>query len=106
MLIALQMFPGVLPFMPVLLNHHGFLLTHAPPDAATMTSFIAGVKSVCGANIIGAISSSIPGVHLWGKDRYGLVTQYFWFKIPVASVSNCFRIACKITLCVPRGSCV
>ena len=45
-----------------------------------------------------------------GDDREGPVTQYFLFKIPVASVrnsfftvtstSNCFRIARSITLCV------
>ena len=45
-------------------------------------------------------------VHCRYNDRYGPVTQYFFFDIPVAIVSNCLRIACRIALCVPCGRCV
>ena len=39
-------------------------------------------------------------------DRDGAVTQLFLFKISVADVSNCFRIACKISYCVTCSPCV
>ena len=55
-------------------------------------------------------------VHCRDDDRDGPVTQYFLFRIPVASVSNCsvpfasvincLRIACKITLCITGSLCV
>ena len=54
-----------------------------------------------------------PQVHCWDDDREVLVTQYFLFEIsvvsvsnfllPVASLSNCHWILCRITLCVTRG---
>ena len=53
---------------------------------------------------------------IFDDDRDGLVTQYFLFKtpvasvnnyfIPVSSVSNCVWIVGSITLCVTRGRCV
>ena len=56
-----------------------------------------------------------PRVHRRGKDMDSTVTKYFLFKIPVASVIkcfvtvysviHCFRIACKITLCVTCCCC-
>ena len=100
------MLPGVLILTPVLLTCRGVLLTHEPPNAASVTtSFFSGTKRVCGANIIGVIPWSIPG-SLPGARKNGTVTQYILFKIPVASASNCIWIACKITLCVTRGCCV
>ena len=54
-----------------------------------------------------------PRVHFWDDDKEGPVTQYFFFKppvasvcnfsLPIASVSNCLWIACKIPLCINRG---
>ena len=41
-----------------------------------------------------------------GQYRDGPVTQYFLFRFSVSSVSNCFRIACKIAFCITRGRCV
>ena len=59
---ALQIPPRVLPSTPVWLTYLGLLLTHAlPNDASVTTSFVAGVKSVCGANTISAILCSILG---------------------------------------------
>ena len=105
MLTALQMSPGVLPSTPVLLTCRGLLLIHAPYNAASTTnSFFAGIKSVCGTNIINAISWSIP----WsiGRGKTGMFQLLNFFKTPVARASNCFQIACKIALCVTRCHCV
>ena len=45
-----------------LLPSHGVVLTHKSPDAASVrTSFVAVVKSVCGATIIVSILWSILG---------------------------------------------
>ena len=58
----IKMPPGVIPLTPVLLTFRRFLLTHTLPDAASATtSFVAGVKSVCGTTTIGAIFWSILG---------------------------------------------
>ena len=71
-LTALQMLPELLLSMPVQITFRGFLLINAPPDAASATtSFVAGVKSVCGTNIIGAIPWSIHG--LIRRDKTGIV---------------------------------
>ena len=99
---------------PVQITYCRVLLTHAPPDAAsTTTSFVSGVKSVCGATTIGAILWLILGGYFWDNDRYSQVTQYFLFTNPIASVSYSFipianasnriHISCKINLCVTCG---
>ena len=54
--------------MPGLINCCGVLLIHMPPNAASaMNSFVAGVRRVYGANIIGTIPWSIPGFFCGGK---------------------------------------
>ena len=66
--IALQMFTGAFMLMPVLPTLRGFLDFHAPPNAASATtSFAPGIRSVCSANIIGAILWSIPGFVYRGR---------------------------------------
>ena len=47
-----------------------------------------------------------PRVFVQGKDRDDPVTQWILLKNSVASTSNCFRISCKIALCVTCGRCV
>ena len=97
-LTASRMYPGVLLSSPVLLTYHGVILIQAPPDVVSAkTSFVKGINSVCGSNIIGAIPWSTPGfiggsIHGW--SGYSI----FFFKIPVASVINCFQIEFKIAL--------
>ena len=59
-LTALKTLAKVLPLTPVLITRRGFLLTHAlPHTVSTTTSFISGVKTVCGATTTGAILWSI-----------------------------------------------
>ena len=61
-LTALRMSPGVLSLTPVLITYRGVLLIHAPSEAvSTTTSFVAFIKRICGANIIGATPWSIHG---------------------------------------------
>ena len=61
-LTALTMLPRVLMSTTLLLTRRGFLLTHELPDATpAKNSFVAGVKSVCDANIIGETILSILG---------------------------------------------
>ena len=104
--IALQIYPGVITLARIIITCRRVLLIHTLPDAASaMTSLVAGVRSVCGANMIGAIHWSIPGFVVGGKAvmvrQLKNIVQY-----SIASVSNCFRIACKIALCVTQGRCV
>ena len=92
------------------------MLTNAPPDAVYATnSFIAGVNSVCGANTIGAIHWSIHGSIAGGNTgMVRLLNMFFQITIvnlnncfiPVDSVSNCIRVACKIRLCASRRRCL
>ena len=46
-----------------------------------------------------------PQVFWRGQDKDSPIIQWFLFKISVTSVSNCFKIVCKIALCVTRGCC-
>ena len=67
-LTALRLLHVALPSVPVLITFCGVLLIHAPPVAAsTKTSFVAGVKSIYGANIIGTTPWSLPGFIRGGK---------------------------------------
>ena len=59
-LISLPISPGVLQSAPVVLTWQGVLDVHTPPDTASATiSFVVGVRSICGANLIAAIPWSI-----------------------------------------------
>ena len=78
--ITLSMPPGMLPLMPVLLNCRLVLDVHAPPDAmSTNVSFVSGIRSVGGVNII----TKIPVFVSRGKT--GMVRQLniFCSKIPL-----------------------
>ena len=62
--IEFSILPGLLMLTPVLLTCCRVMNVHTPPDAAYATiSFIAGIESVGGVNII----DTIPGVVLGGK---------------------------------------
>ena len=53
---------------PVRITCRLVLLTYAPPNASSATtSFVVGVNSICGANTIGTILSSILGFIFWTK---------------------------------------
>ena len=75
----------VLLLTPALLTFHGFLLTHAPPDAVSVTtSFVAGAKSVCVTNnTIGAIPWSIPRFITWGRTGMVRLVNIFCSKLPL-----------------------
>ena len=84
MLTALQMSPGVIPLMPFLLTRREVLLTYTPPDVtSTATLLVAGNKSFCGANIIGAIPWSIPELIDGGKTRIVQLLNNFCSKLPL-----------------------
>ena len=69
-IIELSMPPGVLPPTLVLLTCQGFMDVHTLSNAASaMIYFVAGVKSVCGVNLI----SAIPGFFDGGKT--GMVRE-------------------------------
>ena len=70
MTIELPMPPGVLLATPGLLTCHIVLDVRAPPDDAfAKTSFVAGIRSVGGVNIITTIPRFIDG------DKTGMVRK-------------------------------
>ena len=71
-LTLLQMSPGLLLSSPVLITRQNGPVFHTLTDATSATtSFVAGVKSVFGANITGAIPWSVPGFS--ARDNTGMV---------------------------------
>ena len=68
------MIPGVLLLTPVVLTCHGVLDINAPSDTMCANiSFISGVRSVGGANLV----ATIPGLIVRGK--IGVVQQLNMF---------------------------
>ena len=66
------MLPGVLPSTPDVLTWLGVLNIHAPTDAASAKKiFVAGIRSVCGVNLVTTIPLLIPG--LVGRGKIGMV---------------------------------
>ena len=105
--ITFPILPVVLSLAPVLLTCKKSLGVHALANAVSTTiSFIPGIRSTYGVNLIAVIFLVNLRVRQRGQDMDGLVTQQFCSKISVASVSNCFQIACKIALRVTCDRCV
>ena len=76
--------PGVLPLTPVHLYWQRVVLNNAPPNAVSArTSFVAFANSVCGANEIGAITWSIPGLIAGGKIGMIRLLNIFCSKSPL-----------------------
>ena len=77
------------------------LLTPHPQRLPLSQASRASVAPIQLAQSFGQSSGSFSG-RGQGWSGYSIIL----FKIPVASMSNNLRIACKITLCVTRGCCV
>ena len=90
---------------PVLITFCGFLLIHVPPDAVSVTtSFVAGAKSVCGANAIGATPWSITRFIVRGKTAMVWLLNNICSKFPLlARVTVSFPLLVLVTV---SGLCV
>ena len=70
--ISLPISTGVLQSAPVVLTCQGVPDVHTPPDAASAKiSFVVGVKSICGTNLITVIPWSI--LEFVGGGKTGMV---------------------------------